>query len=77
MNLVIEQCEAGPPHVYDGDSPYDWAATNRARNVYALLDEARAELRTGQRSPRRGYLMNMARRYAKAEAAAQAQGDAK
>ena len=72
MKLVIEQLDTGQPYVYDAEPQYDYAATLRAQSVYACLEEARRELQTGIRSPRRGYIFNMARRIVKEEAAARA-----
>jgi hypothetical protein len=77
MKLVIEEITDAPPFVYDGESPYDLAATERARRVYDLLPEARHELRTGIRNPRKGFLMNKARQYARQEAETEARVKAK
>jgi len=65
MKLVVSLVDTGLPHVYDAELPYDVAATLRARAVYACLEEARRELDTGIRSPRRGYIFNMARKIVK------------
>jgi len=64
LRMILGECGV---HIDDADAPYDWGATLRARKVAELLPEARRELATGHRSPRKGFCMNKARQIARAE----------